>query len=217
MNFVRSIMFPFVLLSVPPLFDPPKPLIENERVRATLITSAPHSKSQYHTRSSNGVLVFLNQCTGTFLREARRTDNLNFEAGEVHWSRAGESYTVESIGDRQCRVLEVEPRSQGRPVPLSPLDPVKLLPGSYKVLMDNPQVRVLRVNIGARQKVPLHEHSFDRVIVNITDLRVRITEENGKATESVGAAGEIRFAGLGRHREENLADIPLEVVVVELK
>lgn len=217
MNFVRSVMLPFLLVSVPPLFGQPKPLIENERVRATLITAAPHSKTQYQTHSGNLVLVFLEQCTATFLREAHGTNNVNFEAGDVRWSAAGESYTVESIGDRHCRVLEVEPRGQGGPVRPSTLDPVKLLPANYKVLMDNPQVRVLRVNIGARQKVPLHEHALDRVIVNMTDQRVRVTEEDGKATEFVGAAGEIRFAGAGRHREENLANSSLEVVVVELK
>jgi quercetin dioxygenase-like cupin family protein len=84
-------------------------------------------------------------------------------------------------------------------------------------VLDNPQVRVLRVRIDGGQKVPLHEHSLNRVVVYLSDQRVRVTSPAGEVTEAVAKAGEVRWAGTARHAEENLAEKPFEVVVVELK
>jgi hypothetical protein len=48
-------------------------------------------------------------------------------------------------------------------------DPVKVDPKHYKVEFENDQVRVLRVHLGPKESIPLHEHP-QCVLTFLTDL-----------------------------------------------
>ena len=76
---------------------------------------------------------------------------------------------------------------------------------------------MLHARIGARRGVPLHEHGLNRVVVYLTDAHLRITDASGKAMEATGKAGDVRWAGMAKLSEGNLASSPFEVVVEELK
>lgn len=216
MTFVRSTL-PLLLMAIPPLAGQPKPVIDNEQVRVLMISAKPHSKSASHVHSRNRVMIYLNAGGDTFLPDRGPAEDLKSQAGEVRWRPAGGLHTGEGIGKDPYRVVEVELKNQGRSVQTFALDPVKVVPQIFKVLFDNRQVRVLRVRIGAKEKLPFHEHGFNRVVVYLTDTRVLVTDESGKATEAAAKAGEIRWAGAGKHSEENLEDRPVEVIVVESK
>jgi hypothetical protein len=90
-------------------------------------------------------------------------------------------------------------------------------PAHYKVILDQRQARVIRAQIPGRALVPMHEHVPNRVIVFVSDMDARATDDSGKATEIKAKAGEVRWSGAAKHREENLSDQPFDVVVVELK
>jgi quercetin dioxygenase-like cupin family protein len=77
-------------------------------------------------------------------------------------------------------------------------------------------VRVVRVKIGPHEKVPLHEHSLNRVVTYITDQNIRVTTD-GKAETLQHKAGEVSWGSPTKHTEENLNDTPFEAVVVEFK
>src|SRR5438093_8264180 len=47
-------------------------------------------------------------------------------------------------------------------------DPVKVDPSHYKVLLDNPAVRVLKINVPAGAKTPMHSHP-DGLLIPLTD------------------------------------------------
>lgn len=95
-------------------------------------------------------------------------------------------------------------------------DPVKVSPEHYKVEIDNPYVRVLRATRGPYEKAPMHEHP-DYIAVYLKPMHQKITLANGTVQEPVRKAGEVSFSKAVRHEEENLADQPLGVLVVELK
>ena len=78
-------------------------------------------------------------------------------------------------------------------------------------------MRVLVARIPARQKIALHEHALNRVLVNLTDQHFRVIDESGKAVEIKAKAGDVHWAKPNKHIEENLSDQPFEGVVVELK
>ena len=99
---------------------------------------------------------------------------------------------------------------------ISAQDPVRLRPANYKVEIENPWVRVLRVKIGPHEKVPMHEHPAS-VAVYLTDLHERVTTPDGKVQEVTHKPDEVAYRDPSRHAEENLSDRPLEVVLVELK
>ena len=144
---------------------------------------------------------------------------LEFKAGDVKWSPASGMHVSEITTDQPVPVVEVELKKPGgSPKKVNAaLDPVKVDPGDYKVEFENNQVRVVRVKIGAHQKVPLHEHVLNRVVVYLTDQNGSMTTPDGKTEAAQHKAGEVSWGGPTRHREENLRDGPFEAVVVELK
>jgi hypothetical protein len=121
-------------------------------------------------------------------------------------------HVSEITSDQPVPVVELELKKPGGTTTKvnAALDPVKVDPGDYKVEFENSQVRVVRVKIGAHQKVPLHEHVLNRVVVYLTD-------QNGKTETVQHKAGEVSWGGPTKHREENLRDGPFEALVVEFK
>jgi len=95
-------------------------------------------------------------------------------------------------------------------------DPVKVDSKHYKVLFENDQVRVLRIQYPPGDKSRMHQHP-DSVAVFLAEQRAKFTYPDGKSEEVSGKAGEARWIPAGAHEPENVGDKPLEVVLVELK
>src|SRR5437870_860919 len=86
-----------------------------------------------------------------------------------------------------------------------------------QTLIENDQVRVTRVKMPAHSGVPQHEHTLNRVVVNLSDQDTRMTSSDGKVQESKHKAGDVSVSGPVVHKEENLQDNPFEAIVIELK
>jgi hypothetical protein len=97
------------------------------------------------------------------------------------------------------------------------LDPLRVDPTGHKLEFENSQVRVIRVKIGPRGSVPMHEYLRSRVIFYFTDLNVRETSPDGKVQVTRHKAGDFSWDGPAKHKVENLSDQPLEALVVEVK
>jgi hypothetical protein len=98
----------------------------------------------------------------------------------------------------------------------NPIDPVRLDPKHYQVEFENDRVRVLRVNYGPHEKSVMHSHP-DGIGLFITPQYARFAFTDGRTMESHYKAGEVKWLSGGTHLPENLADEPLELVLVELK
>jgi uncharacterized RmlC-like cupin family protein len=206
-----------LLFGLAPLAAQKPPVIENDQVRVLDVTSGPHRRSGLHEHARNRVMIYLTGGTNRLAYQGGRVETLTFKPGDALWSPAGGMHTSENPGDQPFRVIEVELKREGSPFQLGPLDPVRLAPQWYRTVLDNAQVRVLRVTIPGNAKIPLHEHARNRVLVYLSDAVVRVTSETGTASESRAVAGDVRWAGTAKHAEENLADKPFDVVVIELK
>jgi len=95
-------------------------------------------------------------------------------------------------------------------------DAVKADPKHYTVLVDNAQVRVLRIRYAPHETSVRHAHP-NSVIVYLTDAHNKFLLANGKTVESRGKAGNADWAPAGTHTPTNLADKPMEAILVELK
>ena len=95
-------------------------------------------------------------------------------------------------------------------------DPVKVDSKHYTLVSENADVRILRFHYGPHEKSVMHSHP-DSVAVFLTDGRVKFGTPDGKSTESTGKAGDALFTPAGTHLPENLADKPMEGILVELK
>ena len=97
------------------------------------------------------------------------------------------------------------------------LDPLRVDPKDYKVEFENSQVRVVRVRLGPRQSVPMHEYVLNRAVYYVTDENVRETSPDGKAVVAQHKAGDFSWDGPAKQKVENLNDKPFEALVVEVK
>jgi quercetin dioxygenase-like cupin family protein len=191
--------------------------IDNDQVKVLNVVVQPHEKTRLHQHKVNRVMIYLNAGRQDFDYEGKKSV-LNFKAGDVKWSPAGGMHIAEVTSADPVNIIEVELKkaASGAKSPTSDLDPVKIDKKHYKVLLDNDQVRVLRVKIGSHESTPLHEHSMNRVVAYLSDQNFRVTTD-GKADAVKHKAGEASWGTPTKHTEENLNDKPFEAVVVELK
>jgi quercetin dioxygenase-like cupin family protein len=208
-------LFTALLLTVP-LWSQRQVPIDNEHVRVLVVTERPGRKGPLHEHPMNRVMIYLDAGHQKLTYEDGRVEDIQAKAGEVRWSSAGGKHTSESFGT-PYRLVEIELKGTGHNTQPPVLDPVKIAPKLYSIVLDNPQVRVIRARVPAKTEIPLHEHGFNRVIVSVTDRQMRVTPENGTPSESTAKAGDVQWAGTARHSEENLGDSPFEVLAVELK
>src|ERR671927_1794363 len=95
-------------------------------------------------------------------------------------------------------------------------DPVAVDPKHYQVMMENEQVRVLRISYGPGEKSVMHGHPA-AVAVCITDFRAKFTMPDGTTEERQGKAGETLWTPAGEHLPENVGATRFELILVELK
>ena len=197
----------------------PQVPIENDQARVIKVVDQPHAKGQPHEHKFNRVMIYLTPGRQEITPQGGKTTVLEFKAGDVKWSPASGMHVSEITSDQPVTIVEVELKKPGGAAKkvTAALDPVKVDPKDYKVEFENSQVRVVRVKIGAHQKVPLHEHVLNRLVVYLTDQNGTMTTPEGKIDTAQHKAGEVSWAGPAKHQEENLRDGPFEAVVVEFK
>lgn len=95
-------------------------------------------------------------------------------------------------------------------------DPVEVAGDHYSVILENDEVRVLRIQYGPGETTAMHYHP-DGVAFFVTDGSFRFTMPDGTTVEASGTAGETIWAPGGAHSPENAGSEPAEVILVELK
>jgi hypothetical protein len=177
---------------------------------------------RWHNHTVNRVMIYL-QTGGERLNFMDgSTQVLKWEKGAVLWSPAfGFHYSDEhwsAPGETAC-CYYVAIKKSGYPgtVVSTALDPLRVAPKAFKLELENSQVRVLHLNLGPRQSVPMHEYSLDHVVVYVTDQNVRETSPEGKAEVRQHEMFDYSWSGPSKQKVDNLNDKPFEAVVVELK
>lgn len=94
-------------------------------------------------------------------------------------------------------------------------DPVKVDPAHHEIVLENDQVRVLRITFGPNEKTPEHEHPT-AVAIMLTDAKNRLTRTGGKPDETPRKRGDVVLVEAGKHTVENLG-AKAEIILVELK
>lgn len=95
-------------------------------------------------------------------------------------------------------------------------DPAKISPETYKVILDNPTVRVFRVTGPAGNKVAMHSHP-DHLAIALAPGKVQIVTKGGKPETLDMASESASYVPAGAHESSNAGTAPLDALVVELK
>src|ERR1051326_1575826 len=162
------------LAQTPPAANPGRSsssAIENEYIRVVNVKQAPHQKTRPHQHTMNRIMLYLTAGSQVNEYEGGRKEVLNFKAGQPLWSAAGGVHVAEGTSEQPITIAEMELSKPSGRNPATTLDPLKVDPKHYKLEFENGQVRVFRVKIGPHEKVPLHEHVLNRVVVYLTGQR----------------------------------------------
>jgi beta-alanine degradation protein BauB len=101
-------------------------------------------------------------------------------------------------------------------VPALAQDPVKVDPQHYKVIVDNPSVRVLRVSYPAGAKSVMHSHP-DTVFISLAPSKARFTAPDGKFQDMDIAAESALYIPADTHNSSNIGTTPIDGILVEFK
>lgn len=102
------------------------------------------------------------------------------------------------------------------PFAASAQDAAKVDPHHYKVLLDNPAVRVLKVNYGPGEKSPMHSHP-DAVLVALADGKARFTMPDGKTEDRELVSEGALYTPAFTHAPTNIGTGRIEAILVEIK
>lgn len=180
--------------------------IDSPRVHAVAVTEQPHHKSALHEHKYNRVLIALGDGEMNYTPAGGKVEKVKFKKGDVRWVPASGPHTSENPGDKPFQMMEIELRDkpQSPPLTISSIDPLKVDPQHYSLVLDNEYTRVLRVRFGPKEKGKEHTHTFENIVVYLND-------------QARGKAGEMRLDGPRTHTEENPLDHPVERISVDLK
>jgi hypothetical protein len=180
----------------------------------------------WHNHKLNHVLIYFRAGGERLTYLDGAVEDLKWDPGTIKWSPAmGFHYSGPLPTPR------VDPRPNGptgviiaikKPgypgkVAGAALDPLRVSPKNFTLAFENSQVRVLRLNVGPRQSVPMHAYTLDHLVVCMTDLDARMTSPEGEAEIARRKLGDFSWSGPSQQKIDNLADKPLEMAVLELK
>ena len=192
--------------------------INNDDVRVLDVVVQPHEKTSMHEHKANRVMIYRVAGAQDFEYQNGRHSVLTFREDEVKWSPVEGKHIAEVSTGTPVNIVEIELKKPGAGKKITTaLDPLKVDSKHYKLELENDQVRVLRVRIGPHESTPMHEHQLHRIVLYLTDNKVRVTSADGKVDITPHKAGDIVEAGAAKHSEENTTDKPTEVIMTELK
>jgi quercetin dioxygenase-like cupin family protein len=98
----------------------------------------------------------------------------------------------------------------------SSMDPVKISPQYYKVLLVNDQVRVLEYHLKPGEKEVMHSHPSG-IVYTFSDGRMKTTLPNGESHESDRKAGGVIWRDPITHAAENTGTTEIHALAIEMK
>ena len=95
-------------------------------------------------------------------------------------------------------------------------DPTKVAAANYKVILENPSVRILKITYTPGAKSAPHSHP-EAVVIPLVTSKVQFTGTDGKSEERELASEAAMFVPAETHSVVNLGTGPVDAILVEFK
>src|SRR5688572_21713568 len=95
-------------------------------------------------------------------------------------------------------------------------DPVKVDPTHYKVVFENANVRVLRIDYAPGSKSTMHQHA-DAIVIPLAASKVRFALADGKSIDQELANESAMYMPAGTHNPSNTGAARVDAILVEFK
>lgn len=201
-------------------YNPPTTPIDNAVARVQLSAGVPGEVTKPHVHLTNRVMIYFQAGTNTIRYPDGKVSPEHFKAGEVQWNNAMGTHTATITAKAPVDIAHVELKSPPGMVPsvkYAARDPRKVDPAHFKVEIENNQVRVLRLHLDRREKTPVYEERLERLLVPLTQMRLKTVAADGTVKTITCQPGEVQWLMPGTQSDENTGDARYEAIVVEFK
>jgi len=201
-------------------YEPPTTPIDNAVARVQLSAGVPDEVTKPHVHLTNRVMIYFQAGTNTIRYPDGKISPEHFEAREVQWNNAMGTHTATITARGPVDIAHVELKSPPGMVPTikyAARDPRVVDPAHFKVEIDNNQVRVLRLHLGRGEKTPLYEERLERLLVPLTEARLKTGTASGAVETTEYRPGEVQWLMPGTQNDENAGEAPYEAILVEFK
>jgi quercetin dioxygenase-like cupin family protein len=190
-----------------------KELFANESVRVLEVTFAPGAKIAMHKHPDHVAYAV----TGGKLKIAPaegEAQEMEIQPGMALFMPA-QAHAAENTGTTELKLAVVELNKKGTAAPEGK-DPVVAGKKIYKLVLDDPHVRVLEVSFKKGGKIAAHAHP-DHAIYVLEGGKLSVTGADGTAQELELQAGQATFLPAAVHSAKNTGKTPVKAVVFEIK
>jgi hypothetical protein len=201
-------------------YDPPTTPIDNALARIQLSAGKPGEVTKPHVHLTNRVMIYFQPGTNTIRYPDGKVSPEHFKAGDVQWNDAMGTHTATITANGPVDIAHVELKSPPGMVPAIPFgarDPRLVDPAHFKLEIENNQVRVLRLHLEPGEKTALYEERLDRLLVPLSDARLKTAGADGSVKPATYRRGEVQWLKPGTQRDENAGDARVEAILVEFK
>jgi hypothetical protein len=96
-------------------------------------------------------------------------------------------------------------------------DPTRLAPESYKVLLENSQLRAIEYRLKPGEKEPMHSHPCGVFVFFLSEAKIKTTFPDGKTVEASNTVGDALWRNPITHTGENIGNTEAHALLVEPK
>jgi hypothetical protein len=181
---------------------------DNDHVRVVTTTLQPQQPTPLPEPGRHRLVVYLDD--GRLRRTAPDGSGevLDIKSGDVRWVAMTGGGTRENLSERLIRFVEIELKGKRQPAVVVPvLDPIKVDPKHWSLVLENDHVRVARVRFGPNEEGVRHTHVRNYLVVYM----------NKQAKGDRGGVNLHLGEGVTTHLENNPLNHAVERIAVELK
>lgn len=193
---------------------------DNKRVHVTRYSIAPNQQINLPPLANESLVICLRGDAVSRIPAQGQEERWAHGPGSAVSDRSGVAYTMLNAGEAPAEILVIELKdtyafNQLR-VPWSERDPVNQDAGHFQFVLENTHARVFLMHLNSREGTMENQYA-DRLEIALTAPHESVTTVDGKAYEVQRDAGSVRWDRAMMYSTVNLADQPLEKVIVELK
>jgi hypothetical protein len=112
-----------------------------------------------------------------------------------------------AIAGTVCVAFSAPPSYAQSPAGTAPQEP-------GQIEFENDAITVVRIRMAPHAKTPMHDIKTPRLVIWLTDARLKDTGADGRASEYVRPAGSVDWIEPRRHMGENLSNAGLEFLAI---
>ena len=172
-------------------------LFQNDEVRVFHLKLQPNDVTLPHRHSTFYAYLSLHPVTiGNEVR-GRQPVLTQLEGGELHTSKGGFTVAERNNSSEPADVLVIEAMKAEDGSFATPMDSFRFHDAAFGELFVAPMMRGYTLTIAAGGRTEQHKENYDRLLVAITDLKLRETKAEGTQSDLEMRAGDIRWLPRG--------------------